>query len=260
MSYADVNGLSLHYEEHGEGEVPLILLHGGFGLGAMFEPLLPALTQGRRVVTVDLQGHGGTADVDRPLRAETLGDDVAALIEHLGVEQADVFGYSLGGFVAFQTAIRHPDRVRRLVVVSATLRRDGSYPEVLAAMQHINGQAAEHMKDSPMYEAYAAIAPRVEDWTTLGDKTGDLLRQDFDWIADAGKITAPVLLVFADADTARYEHVVEMLRAFGGAQGDPGWDGSGGRGTAQLAILPGHTHYDVWMSPLLPPTVNAFLS
>ena len=112
MSRAEVNGVSLHYEEHGSGE-PLVLLHGGLGAGAMFDPIMPELCAHRRVIAVDLQGHGGTADVDRPLRPQTMADDVAALIEHLGLPRADVMGYSLGGAVALRTAIQHPHRVRR---------------------------------------------------------------------------------------------------------------------------------------------------
>lgn len=260
MAIAEVNGLSMHYEEHGDGNgVPLILLHGGFGLGSMFGPILPALTKGRKVITVDMQGHGATGDIDRPLRTESLADDIAALIGHLGHDQADLLGYSLGGMVAFQTVARHPDRVRRLVTVSSPMRRDGSYPEVLAGMEQVNGHAAEMMKETPMYQAYAAVAPRVEDWTTLGEKTGDALRQPYDVLDGAAAFPRPVLLVFADADSIRYEHIIEMVRAFGGGQGDPGWDGSGGRGTARLAILPGTSHYDVLESPNLIAAVVPFL-
>src|SRR3954469_23692857 len=140
MSHADVNGLSLHYEEHGSGE-PLILLHGGIGTGEMFAPILPDLTAGRRVIPVDLQGHGGTADVDRPLRPELMAEDIAALLDHLGLEQADVMGYSLGGIVALRLAIQHPARVRRLVLVSVAFRRDGSHPEVVAAMDQMSAAA-----------------------------------------------------------------------------------------------------------------------
>ena len=127
MSHAEVNGVPLYYEEHGSGE-PLVLLHGGLGAGAGFEAIMPALCAGRRVITVDLQAHGGTADVDRPLRPETMADDIAALIKHLGLPRADVMGYSLGGLVALRTAIQHPQRVRRLVLVSIGFRRDGSHP------------------------------------------------------------------------------------------------------------------------------------
>ena len=123
--YADVNGINLYYETHGIGR-PLILLHGGLGSGEMFGPILPALTAKHQVIAPDLQGHGRTADVDRPLSIETMADDIAALIKHLGLEKPDVMGYSLGGGVAMLTAIRHPEVVGRLVSVSANIRRSAA--------------------------------------------------------------------------------------------------------------------------------------
>src|SRR5881409_720379 len=126
--YADVNGIKLYYEIHGTG-APLILLHGGLGAISMFGPNLPALAKGRQVIAVDLQGHGRTADIDRPLSVALMADDIAALIKHLGLESADVMGYSLGGGVALQTAIRHPEVVRKLVVVSTPFRRNAFYPD-----------------------------------------------------------------------------------------------------------------------------------
>src|SRR5260370_18567293 len=126
MSYADVNGISLYYEEHGSGW-PLVLLHGGLGSGEMYAPILPALAAGRRVITVDLQAHGRTPDVDRPMRFQTMGDDVAGLIRHLGLAQADVMGYSLGGGTALRTAIQQPNPVRRLVLVPVPCKRDGGH-------------------------------------------------------------------------------------------------------------------------------------
>jgi pimeloyl-ACP methyl ester carboxylesterase len=150
MSYADVNGISLYYAEHGTGQ-PLILLHGGLGMSEMWAPLLPLLAKDRRVITVDLQAHGHTADVDRPFRYETLADDVAALIRYLGLEQADVMGYSFGAASALRTAIQHPDLVRRLVIVSLPVRRDGWYPESLAGMDQMGAQLAEFLEGSPMY-------------------------------------------------------------------------------------------------------------
>src|SRR5512132_3041919 len=150
MSHADVNGVSLHYEEHGSGE-PLVLLHGGISAGEMFEPIMPELSAGRRVITVDLQGHGGTPDVDRPLRPETMADDIAALIEHLGLDRADVMGYSLGGVVALRTAIQHPERVRRLVLVSVGFSRDGSHPEVIQHMDQFSAELAPMLQQGPPY-------------------------------------------------------------------------------------------------------------
>jgi pimeloyl-ACP methyl ester carboxylesterase len=133
-NYAEVNGLEVYYEIHGTGE-PLILLHGGVGAIEMFGEVLPLLAEGRQVIAADLQAHGRTADIDRPLSFESMADDIAALIEHLGFEKADVMGYSVGGGVALQTAIRHPEVVRKLVVVSTPFERDGWYPEILAGME-----------------------------------------------------------------------------------------------------------------------------
>ena len=122
--YAPVNGLKLYYEVYGAGE-PLVLLHGGVGAIEMFADVLPALSKTRQVIGVDLQGHGRTADIDRPLRLEAMAEDVAGLMKHLGIGKADVMGYSLGGEVALRTAIQHPDLVRKLIVVSATFKREG---------------------------------------------------------------------------------------------------------------------------------------
>jgi pimeloyl-ACP methyl ester carboxylesterase len=257
MSYADVNGIGLYYEEHGSGQ-PLILLHGGLGMGEMFAPILPLLAKDRQVITVDLQAHGHTADMDRPLRFQTLADDIAGLIGHLGLAQADVMGYSFGGATALRTAIQHPRLVRRLVLVSQPYQRDGWYPESLAGMDQMSSQLAEPMKQSPMYQVYAQVAPRVQDWPVLLDKTGDLLRQDYDWSADIAKITAAVMLVYADADAIRPEHIVRFYQLLGGGLRDATWDGSG-RPVTRLAILPGHTHYDLGMSPDLATAVIPFL-
>ena len=257
MTHADVNGLRLRYEEHGTGE-PLILLHGGIGTGEMFTPLLPELGAGRRVIAVDLQGHGGTADVDRPLRADLMADDIAALLDHLGLEQVDVMGYSLGGLVALRTAIQHPARIRRLVLVSVGFARDGSHPEVLEAMDQMSAAAAEPMMQSPLYEQYARLAPRVEDWPVLIGKISEALKVDYDWTADIGRITAQTMLVYADADSVRPAHIVEFFALLGGGLRDAGWDYSA-QPSNRLAILPGRTHYDVYLSPALTPMVVDFL-
>jgi pimeloyl-ACP methyl ester carboxylesterase len=257
MSYADVNGISLYYEEHGSGE-PLILLHGGLGSGDMYGPILPVLAAGRRVITVDLQAHGRTADVDRPLRYETLGDDVAGLIEHLGLAQVDLMGYSFGAATALRTAIQHPRLVRRLVIASIPYRRDGWYPESLAGMDQMGAQLAGMLMQSPVYDSYARVAPRAEDFPVLLDKTGELLRRDFDWSAEIAAITAPVMLVYADADAVRPAHIVEFYALLGGGLRDANWDGSL-RPVARLAVLPGHTHYDIFASADLPAAAVPFL-
>src|SRR5216117_2656769 len=178
--YADVNGIKLYYEIHGTGR-PLILLHGGLGAIEMFGPNLPALAKGRQVIAVDLQGHGRTADIDRPLSVALMADDIAALIQRLGIARAGIMGYSLGGGVALQTAIRHPDVVRKLVVVSTPFRRNAFYPEILAHQGQVGAAAAEAMKQTPMYQLYSSVAPKPEDWPRLLDKIGEAMKQDFDF-------------------------------------------------------------------------------
>ena len=258
MSYADINGLSLYYEEHGAGGTPLVLLHGGMAGGEIFAGLLPALSNGRRVIVPDLQGHGRTAEIDRPLRPEHLADDIGALIGHVGLEQADVMGYSLGSGVALRLAVQHPQLVRRLVLVSVAARRDGSFPEVVAAMDAMSAEMAPMMEGSPAYRHYSQAAPRPEDWTVHVGRTAEMLKVDYDWTAEMAGIEAPTMLVYADADSVRPDHIVELYALLGGGLRDAGWDGSG-RPQARLAILPGATHYDVFASPLLAPAVLPFL-
>jgi pimeloyl-ACP methyl ester carboxylesterase len=150
--YAEVNGLRMYYEIHGSGD-PLILLHGGVGAIEMFGEVLPLLAEDRQAIAVDLQAHRRRADIDRPLNVECMADDIGALIEHLGFGKADVMGYSLGGGVALQTAIRHPEVVRKLVVISTPFRRGGWYLEVLVGMGQMGPEAAEPMKQTPIVPA-----------------------------------------------------------------------------------------------------------
>ncbi|MEO8610365.1 MAG: alpha/beta hydrolase [Chloroflexota bacterium] len=259
-SYAQVNGINLYYEVHGTPGVgePLILLHGGVGAIEMFGEVLPLLAAGRQVIAVDLQAHGRTLDVDRPLALETMGDDIAALILHLGFAKADVMGYSMGGGTAVQTAIRHPEVVRKLVTVSFPYRRDGWYPEIVAGMAQMGAAAAEPMKQTPMYQLYAQVAPRVADWPVLLTKMGDLLHRDYDWSKEVASIQAPTLIVIGDADSVRTAHAVEFFERLGGGQKDGSWDGSG-MSKARLAILPGITHYTIFNSPALAAAAIPFL-
>ncbi len=218
-NYAEVNGLELYYEVHGSGE-PLVLLHGGVGAIEMFGEVLPLLAEGRRVIAVDLQAHGRTADIDRPLSYESMADDIGALIEHLGFQRSDVMGYSLGGGVALQTAIRHPEVVRKLVVVSTPFKRDGWYPEVLSGMEQMGPEAAEPMQNTPMYELYASVAPKLEDWPVLLAKLGRLLGQDYDWSEEVAAIEAPTMVVVGDADSVRTSHAVRFFELLGRKHSD----------------------------------------
>ena len=255
--YADVNGIKLYYEIHGVGR-PLILLHGGLGAIEMFGPNLAALARGRRVVAVDLQGHGRTADIDRPLSVVLMADDIAALVGRLELDRPDVMGYSLGGGVALLTAIRHPEVVGKLVVVSTPFRRSAFYPEILAQQGQVGAAAAEAMKQTPMYQLYSRLAPRPEDWPRLLDKIGEAMKQDFDFSREIAGLRATTLIVAADADIFPPAHAVEMFALLGGGQRDGGWDGSG-RPKSRLAILPGLTHYTIFSAPALAVTVIPFL-
>lgn len=258
--YAPVDGLKLYYEIHSsqghESGVPLILLHGGLMSTDSWTGEMPVLSANREVIAVDLQAHGRTADSDRPMTCEAMADDIAALLEYLHIDQADVIGYSLGGAVAVRFAIQHPSMTRKLVLVSTAFRHDGWYPEVQAAMSH--PMPAELMKQSPLYQTYARVAPRPQDWGVLLTKLQQLISKDYDWSSEVRGIKAPALLIFGDADAIRPEHAVEFFELLGGGKKDPGWDGSG-MPDSRLAFLPGTTHYNITASSMLPVIATQFL-
>jgi pimeloyl-ACP methyl ester carboxylesterase len=257
--YADVNGLHLYYETHGHGR-PMVLLHGGLASGETFGPIMPALSADHTVIAPDLQGHGRTADIDRPIDVRLMADDIAALITYLGLDHPDVVGYSLGGGVAFWTAVRHPAKVGRMVMVSANTRRDAIYPEMLAQQGNMNAAAAEFMKDTPMYELYQRTAPRPEDFPRLLDKIGQSMANDFDFNDEVRGLKVPTLVAFGDTDMTPPSHAVEIFELLGGGQRDGGWMGEGRPpGGHALAIIPGATHYNVFQSPVLAAAILAFL-
>jgi pimeloyl-ACP methyl ester carboxylesterase len=254
---AKVNGIELGYQVSGEGE-PLILLHGGFGSLDMFGPNLELLAAGRRVIGVDLQSHGRSPAADRPIRFETMADDIAALVPSLGLERAALMGFSLGGGVALRTAIQHPDVVERLVLVSTPCRRRGWYPEMTVGMDSMGPETAEPLMQTPMYEGYRKVAPRVEDWPVLVRQLTELLKVDYDWSADIPGLPMPVMLVIGDADGLPPSHAVEFFGLLGGGQRDANWDRSG-MTHHRLAVLPGVTHYDINVMPALSAAVVPFL-
>lgn len=245
----------MYHEIHGEGQ-PLILIHGGLGGIIEFSQLLPLLAQNWQVIAVELQGHGRTADLDRPLSFEALADDIAALIGELGHDKADVLGFSLGGMVALQTAIRHPEVVRKLIVVSAPFRRASIHREFLSGIEALRAENASTMPETPMYQFYASVAPKPENWPTLVGKTGDLLRQDFDWSEAVAKIKLPVLVLVGDSDFIPPSHAVEMFELLGGGvAGD-----FAKMPNSQLAVLPNTTHLSMLSrTDLLFPVINQFL-
>ncbi|CAA9455702.1 MAG: Hydrolase, alpha/beta fold family [uncultured Rubrobacteraceae bacterium] len=234
--YAPVNGLEMYYEVHGAGD-PLVLLHGAYMTIGDTGPILTGLAEGRRVIAAEMQGHGRTADVDRPITYGQMADDVAALLGHLRVDKADVFGYSMGAGVGLQLAIRHPGLVRRLVAVSVSYTSDGMQPELHEMALSIT---PEMFAGSPFETIYKEIAPNPEDFPTLVEKLKRLDTTPYDWGAENVRgIETPTMVVVGDADAVRIEHAVEMFRLLGGgAMGD-----LAGLSKHRLAVLPGTTHF-----------------
>jgi pimeloyl-ACP methyl ester carboxylesterase len=245
--YAPVNGLEMYYEIHGAGE-PLVVLPGAYMTVELMGALVAALARSRQVIAVEFQGHGHTADIDRPFSYEQFADDAAALLGHVGVEQADVYGYSLGGGVALQLGLRHPRRVRKLVVASASYSSDGMYPEVIEGIENI---MPELFDGTPWREAYDRTAPDPSAFATLVEKLKQLDMTPFDWPID--ELAAPSLILIGDADGTRLEHAVEMFRRLGGGVfGDLAPE----LPASQLAILPGTTHVGMleradWISSMV---------
>jgi pimeloyl-ACP methyl ester carboxylesterase len=237
----------MHYEEHGTGETPLILLHGGMAGSEMLAPLIGPLSAQRRIRLFDLPGHGRSPETEGPYDLDAFADELASQID----ESSDVLGYSLGGEVAFRLAVRHPETLRRLTLVSIAFRRDGYFPDVLAAFDAMGQETADMLRQTPIYAHYREVSPNPDGWDEHALKTGDMLRRDFDWTADLPKLPAHTTLVYADADAIDPTHQVEFFKALGGGLEDGGVMGEN-RPQARLAILPGHTHYDLLQSPLLP--------
>jgi len=253
-----VNGIDLHHEAHGSGE-PLILLHGGLGHSDMFGDLRSRLAEKRQVIGVDLQAHGRTADIDRPIRYERMADDIAALIRHLGLERTDIMGYSLGGGVALRTAIQHPALVKKIVLISTPFAQSGWYPEIDASMKGLDGSAAAEMRETPMYQSYVAVAPRPDDFPRLLDKMGNLMSQGYDWSDEISAMKTPAMLIIGDHDAIPPSHMVRFYELLGGGKQDAGWDG-GNMIESRLAILPGLTHYNVFLAPEVADIALPFLS
>jgi pimeloyl-ACP methyl ester carboxylesterase len=256
--YAPVNGLRLYYEIHGAGQ-PLVVLHGSFMTIELMGRLIPELARGRQVIAVEFQGHGHTADTDRPITYENLADDTAALLGHLGLDCADLYGFSLGAGVALQVALRHPTVVRKLVLVSGSYTSAGLYPEVIATIEHVK---PELFDGTPWRAAYDRVAPNPQNFPALVTKLTLLDATPFDWSADAVRaLTAPTLIVIGDSDGTRPEHAVETFRLRGGGVfGD-----LAGLPASQLAILPGTTHVGMldraaWLVPMIEPFLDGPLS
>jgi pimeloyl-ACP methyl ester carboxylesterase len=256
--YIAANGVNYWFQIHGKGE-PLLLLHGGLMSSSAWGPTLPALAEHHRVIAVDLLGHGHTSLGNRTaISLEDIGNDLAVVIKALGLKQVDAVGYSFGGGAALQLAFQHPELVRRLVVVSAPISRDGFFAEMLPQQAAVGAAMADAMKQTPMYQLYAAEAPRPQDFPRLLDMLGIYMRQPYDWSAQVKQLAMPVLLVFGDADMITPEHIVSFYHLLGGGLQDAGWQREH-MAKNRLAILPDVTHYEMGDTPALAPTLLGFL-
>jgi pimeloyl-ACP methyl ester carboxylesterase len=257
--YAPVNGLQMWYERHGEGR-PLVLLHGNLStIGVDFGGIIPSLAKGRQVIGVEQQAHGHTADIDRPLSIQQWADDTAALLGHLGIERADLFGYSSGSTVALQLAIEQPQLVGKLVLASASYRLDGLHPGLMDNIQELR---PEHLAGTPFEQDYAKVAPNPGDWPKLIEKISRMDADLPEWTADdIRNLAAPTMLIIGDSDIVKPEHAVEMFRLLGGGViGD-----LAGLPRSRLAVLPGTTHVTLvqradWLASMVGEFLDAEVS
>ncbi len=252
--YAPVNGLMMYYEVHGRGE-PVVLLHGGFmTITNNWDGWIGELSKTRKVIAVEMQGHGRTADIARDISSENLADDVAALLKYLKISRADVIGYSMGGGVALQLAVLHPDQVRKVVVISSTFRRDGMVQEGRDAMPTLT---AELFKGSPIETEYKRLSPTPDQFAKFVERMVAADSKGKDLSAEQLRsTTAPMFFIHGDADGIRLEHVAEMFRLKGGGtHGD-----MGPRSASRLAVLPNTTHVTLMQRvTIIVPMVNDFL-
>lgn len=256
--YAPVNGIEMAYAVFGEGE-PLVLLHGGLQNMDDFGPVLMELAKSHEVIAVDFQGHGRTKLAERTMSFGAFATDIADLIQWLGYERADVAGYSMGGITAIRLAIDHPAVVDRLVVVSAPYAYSGWHEYNAEGMRSIGAHLAEEMMQTPIYEAYAAIAPDPANFPKLLDQMGSFIGNDYDWSGEVGKIAAPTLIVVGDYDAVRISHATQFFELLGGGQADGGWAGEG-MTPNRFAVIPSATHYTINTDLRLAAAIHDFLA
>jgi len=247
--HADVNGLKMYYEVHGEGR-PIVLLHGSYmTIPLNWSHIIPLLARDRKVIVTEMQGHGRTKDISRALSYEGMADDVSGLLKYLEIDCADILGYSMGGGVAFQVAVRHPEQVRRLVVLSGTYAHDGWWPEVEASYASFT---PDMFRGTPIQQQYESLGNDPAHFSDFVKKVISIDLRPYDWSRDVKKIRAPMFMAIGDADGVRYEHALELFRAKGGGKmGD-----IDGLPESRLAIIPGTTHIGMiqrtsWLIPMI---------
>ena len=247
--YADINGLKMYYEVHGKGK-PIVLLHGSYmNIPMNWSHIIPLLSKDRKVIVTEMQGHGRTRDISREFSYEGMADDVSGLLKHLKIDSADILGYSMGGGIAFQVAVRHPEQVRRLVVLSGTYTHDGWWPDAEASFGTIN---ADMFKGTPIQKQYDSLGNDPAHFHEFVKKVISIDLKPYDWTKDVKKIQAPIFMAIGDADGVRYEHALELFHAKGGGKmGD-----IHGLPKSRLAIIPGTTHIGMmqrtdWLIPMI---------
>jgi pimeloyl-ACP methyl ester carboxylesterase len=255
--YADVNGIKLYHEIHGEGD-PLVLIHGGLTTIGEMQGWLQPLAKTRLVIAVEMQGHGRTADTDRPMSFPAMGDDIAALLDNLEIPKADLVGHSFGGASAIRAAIQHAEKVRRLVVISSPYARSGWYPEAQRGMSQVGAAMAENVIQMPTGK-FSKRWPEPQRFPQFLDKMGKMMSENYDWSADIVKLPMPVLLVFADNDSISQKHVAEFFALLDGGVKEPGWVNTQ-LSKSRLAVVPGYSHYNLISSPEVPQIVGKFLA
>lgn len=252
--YADVNGLKMYYEVYGSGK-PIVLLHGSFmSIPLNWAHIIPLLAKDRKVIVAEMQAHGRTKDISREFSYEGMADDVSGLLKHLNIDSADILGYSMGGGIAFQMAVRHPDQVRRLIVLSGTYAHNGWWPDVEASFAGIN---AEMFKGSPIQQQYESYGNDPAKFPEFVKKVISIDLKPYDWSKEVKKIQVPIFMAIGDADGVRYEHALELFRAKGGGKmGD-----LYGLPKSRLAIIPGTTHIGMMQQTnVLVPMITDFLN
>ena len=233
--YADVNGLKMYYEVYGKGK-PIVLLHGSFmNIIMNWSHIIPLLSKDRKVIVAEMQGHGRTRDISRDISYEGMADDVSGLIKHLKIDSADIVGYSMGAGIAFQLGVRHPEQVRRLVVLSGAYAHNGWWPDIEASFATFN---ADMFKGTSIQKQYDSLANDPDHFPEFVKKVKSIDLKPYDWSRDVKSIKVPIFIAFGDADGVRYEHALELFRAKGGGKnGD-----LNGLPKSRLAIIPGTTH------------------
>jgi pimeloyl-ACP methyl ester carboxylesterase len=257
LGFAAVNGIKIYHEIYGEGE-PLVLIHGGLTTIGQMQGWVRPLAKTRRVIAVEMQGHGRTADTERPMSFPTMGDDIAALLDQLNIPKADLVGHSFGGASALRSAIQHRDKVRRLVVISSPSVRSGWYPEAQRGMSQVSAAMAENMMQTPTGR-FSKQWPDPHRFPQFLDKFGKMMGEDYDWSKDVAQLPMPVLLVFADNDSISQKHIAEFFALLGGGVKEPGWQNTQ-LSQSRLAVVPGYSHYNFLTSPEVPQIVGKFLA